>query len=55
MADFTTLWVRKVPELRFMQLICNFQTWLGRDGFYLPDKVLIKAFKEFLDSITKKG
>lgn len=53
--DLVCLWLEKAPELRFMQLICNFQSWLGQDGFYLPDEKLIKKFEEFLNSITRAG
>ena len=26
-----------VPDLRFMQLVCNLQAQIGSDGFYLED------------------
>lgn len=55
MVDLACLWLGKAPELRFMQLICNFQRWLGQDGFYLPDEQLIKKFEEYLNTITRAG
>ena len=54
-ANFASLWLKRVPELRFMQLICTFQVWLGQDTFYLPDEQLIEKFEEFLNYLTKKG
>lgn len=41
-------WETKCPDLRFMQLMCNFMSWLGYDGFYLEDDVFIEKFKEFM-------
>ena len=53
--DFVFLWSKKAPELRFMQLICNFQAWWGNNGFYIPDEKLIEKLKEYLDSTTREG
>lgn len=53
--NFARLWEQKVPELRFMQFICNFQAWWGNDGFYIPDEKLIEKFKEYLNNITREG
>jgi len=55
MVDLACLWEQKAPELRFMQLICNFQAWWGNDGFYIPDEKLIEKFKEYLDNVTREG
>lgn len=53
--NFVHLWEQKAPELRFMQLICNFQAWWGNNGFYIPDEKLTEKLKEYLDSITREG
>lgn len=53
--NFVHLWEQKASELRFMQLICNFQAWWDNDGFYIPDEKLIEKLKEYLDSITREG
>ena len=55
MVDLACLWLWKAPELRFMQLICNFQDWLGQGGFYLPDEELIEKFEKYLYSIKRAG
>lgn len=35
------------PEWRFMQLICNFQRWMGTDSFFLEDEDFQKKFSEY--------
>lgn len=55
MVDLACLWLGKAPQLRFMQLICNFQSWLGQDGFYIPDEKLIEMFEEYLRRVTRAG
>ena len=55
MVDLACLWLGKAPQLRFMQLICNFQRWLGQDGFYIPDEKLIEMFEEYLRHVTRVG
>lgn len=42
------LW-KKVPDWRFMQLICNFQRYIRQDGFYIEDDRLIKKLKEWME------
>lgn len=42
------LW-KEVPDWRFMQLICNFQRYIGQDGFYIEDNKLIEKLKEWME------
>ena len=35
---------KRVPDMRFMQLIDNFQAWLGNDGFYLEEDSFLEKF-----------
>lgn len=42
------LW-KMVPDWRFMQLICNFQRFLGSDGFYIEDDKLVEKIKEWFE------
>jgi len=44
-------WKAKCPDWRFMQLMCNFMSWLGHDGFYLEDDIFIEKFKEFMKGV----
>ena len=41
------LW-KEVPDWRFMQLICNLQSEIGTDGFYLEEDDVIKRLKEYM-------
>lgn len=41
------IWEQCFPDWRFMQVICNFQAWLGSDGFYIEDDKLIEKFCTF--------
>ena len=41
------LW-KEVPDWRFMQLICNLQSEIGTDGFYLEENDVIKRLKEYM-------
>ena len=41
-------WETNCPDWRFMQLMYNFMSWLGYDGFYLEDDAFIEKFKEFM-------
>lgn len=53
--DFGNIWEGYCPDWRFMQTICNFQRWLGSDGFYLEDDQLIEKFAEFIKLEIVKG
>ena len=41
------------PDQRFMQLICNFQNWMGTDDFFLEDEDLQKKLSEYLNRLQK--
>ena len=41
-------WKEYFPDWRFMQLINNFQSWLGQDGYYLEDEDFKQKFAEFI-------
>ena len=41
------LW-KLVPDWRFMQLICNFQRYIGSDGFYLEENKMINMLADFM-------
>lgn len=47
-ADFAAIW-KKVPDWRFMQLICNFTRWLGQDGFYMEEDMVLEKLNEFFN------
>lgn len=40
-------------DWRFMQLICNFQSWIGTDGFFLEDEDFQKKLSEYLNRLQK--
>ena len=42
---------KRVPDMRFMQLIDNFQAWLGNDGFYLEEDGFLEKLNLYLDVI----
>lgn len=44
---------RQFSDWRLMQLICNFQSWLGYDGYYLEDEKFLEKFNEYLISLLK--
>lgn len=39
----------QVPELRFMQLISNFQSYMDSDCFYMDDKTFITELRKYVD------
>lgn len=41
------------PDWRFMQLICNSQSWMGADGFILEDEDFQKKLSEYLNRLQK--
>ena len=53
--DIGNVWEQCFPDMRFMQLITNFQNWLHSDGFYIEDDELIEKFYEFVADMTKRG
>lgn len=48
-------WCINCPDWRFMQMICNFISWLGSDGFYLEDDKFEEKFNEFMEGIERHG
>lgn len=42
---------KKVPDWRFMQLICNLQKMCGQDMFYFEDDRFVQVLHKCLDSI----
>lgn len=47
MNEIAEVWEQVAPDMRFMQFIVNFQSWLGSDGFYIEDDQLTKKICEF--------
>ena len=41
-------WKEYFPDWRVMQLINNFQSWLGQDSYYLEDEDFKQKFAEFI-------
>lgn len=54
MNDFANVWEQCFPDMRFMQVIVNFQSWLNSDGFYIEDCNLMEKFCEFATEMMKK-
>lgn len=44
-------WESICPDWRFMQLMSNFMSWLGRDPFYMEDDQFVEKFEEFIKTI----
>ena len=53
--EFSEVWEQCFPDLRFMQVIVNFQSWLGSDGFYIEDDDFIEKFCEFATKMMTAG
>ena len=51
--EIAVLWNRYCPELRFMQFISNFQSWLRCDGFYLSNAQTLQKMKEYCEQIKR--
>lgn len=51
--DFSEVWEQCFPDMRFIQVIVNFQRWLGNDGFYLEDDQLIKKFCRYATEMMR--
>ena len=54
MAMFQKQW-DKVPEWRFMQLISNFQSYMGSDCFYMTDKEFVEKLAAYINDLVKEG
>lgn len=54
LTDFGNVWEQCFPDMRFMQVIVNFQSWLGSDGFYIEDDKLIEKFCEYATKMIVK-
>jgi hypothetical protein len=44
----------RVPEWRLMQLIVNFQSYIGSDGFYIPNEDLVERLEDYLNVILNE-
>ena len=55
LTDLGNVWEQCFPDWRFMQVITNFQSWLGSDGFYIEDDKLIEEFCKFAAEMIRKG
>lgn len=42
---------KRVPDMRFMQLISNFQSWCRSDCFYLEEDKFLEKLNLYLDVI----
>ena len=51
--ELALLWRKYAPEWRFMQFICNFNAWLGSDGFYMEDYKTLEKMEEFGKQLQK--
>ena len=49
--EFGELW-KKYPDLRFSQIVCNLQRYIGNDGFYLEEEDYIQKLKDFLTPLN---
>lgn len=54
LTDLGNVWEQVFPDMRFMQVIVNFQNWLGSDGFYIEDDKLIEKFCEYATKMVVK-
>lgn len=48
--EFSDIW-KTVPDLRLMQLISNFQIYIGSDCFPYEDDSFIEKLKAYVDTI----
>jgi hypothetical protein len=44
------LWLAKVPDWRFGQLMSNFQSATRDDIFYIEDEEIVEKIKKFLEN-----
>ncbi len=52
--DLGNVWEQCFPDMRFMQVICNFQAWLHTDGFYIEDDKILEEFCQFATDMMMK-
>lgn len=45
---------RKYPDFRFMQMICNFQRYIGNDGYYLEEDKFIDLLEDYMREVVGK-
>ena len=48
--QFKEQWER-VPQMRFMQLISNFQHYYQKDGFFLENEQFLQMLREYIDML----
>ena len=44
----------KVPAWRFMQLISNFQSYMGSDCFYMTNEDFIHKLSEYVNDVIRE-
>lgn len=49
--ELGTLWKQYCPDLRFMQLIDNFQRFSIRDCFYMEDDEFLENISTYIKSL----
>ena len=49
--DMLKVYWHMVPDLRFMQLVCNLQASIRSDGFYLEDDKTIELIDKMLKGV----
>jgi len=52
--DELAIYWKMMPDIRFMQLICNFQAWLKSDGFYLEDEDVMRKFRLYIKEVFNR-
>lgn len=53
LTDLGRLWKQYCPDLRFMQLISNFQQYSMRDCFYMEDDEFLENFNSYIKLFNK--
>lgn len=54
LASIGEIW-KKVPDWRFMQLICNLQSACGQDMFYFEDDRFEEVLHKYFDTVLVGG
>ena len=49
--EMLKVYCHMVPDLRFMQLVCNLQANIGSDGFYLEDDKIMELIDKMLKGV----
>lgn len=54
MYELGNVWEACFPDMRFMQMIVNFQSWLGSDGFYIEDDNLLEKLCDYANEMLRR-